>query len=240
MLWTSKEDLVSHPHTAGSNASFSLTTTSPPGSTSTDVLLTPAIKEMAWLRKYGVPRMPFDRVYRDLTGYQKSDPQEHYKNLEMYLQIAERLVCEQEFLDRPTLRHPDLNPNNILISDKADIVALIDWQHSKIIPLFLTAGIPAHFQNYDDPVSEALAQPQLPNDLADLDEEDRAKELELYRRHHVHCYYVGATAKHNDRHFKALMHPAGLFRRKIFQHAGEPWEGNNVPLRADLVRVMQQ
>jgi hypothetical protein len=195
---------------------------------------------MAWLQKYAVPRMPFDRVYRDITGYEKSDPQEHHKNLEMYLQIADRLVPKEAFLNRPTLRHPDLNPNNIFISDEADIVGLIDWQHSEILPLFLQAGIPSHVQNYGDPVSEDLSQPQLPDDLDELDAEDREKELELYRRRHVHFYYVGATAKHNDRHFKALMHPAGLFRRKIFQHAGEPWEGNNVPLKADLVRVMQQ
>lgn len=156
------------------------------------------------------------------------------------MRIANRLVPEEASLSRPTLRHPDLNPNNIFISDEADIVGLIDWQHSKILPLFLQAGIPAHFQNYGDPVSEDLAQPQLPDNLDDLDEDDRGKELELYRRRHLHFYYVGATAKKNDQHFQALMHPAGLFRRKIFQHAGEPWEGNNIPLKADLVRVMQE
>jgi len=195
---------------------------------------------MAWIQKYGTPRIPFDRVYRDITGYQKSDPREHYKNLENYLQIADRLAPEEVSFTRPTLRHPGLNPNNIFISDEADVVGLIDWQHSKILPLFLQAGIPAHFQNYGDPVSEDLTQPQLPDDLEELDEEDRKKELELYRRRHLHFYYVGATARKNDQHFQALMHPAGLFRRKISQHAGEPWEGNDVPLKADLVRVTQE
>lgn len=195
---------------------------------------------MTWLREYGQPRLPFDRVYRDITKYQKTDPQEHYKDLETYLQIADRLVPNEASLDQPTLRHPELNPNNIFISDEADIVGLIDWQQSKILPLFLQAGIPAHFQNYGDPVSEDLVQRELPEDLDDLDEEDREKELELYRRPHLHFYYVGATAKKNDRHFQALMHPVGLFRRKIFQHAGEPWEGNNIPLKANLVRMQQQ
>jgi hypothetical protein len=195
---------------------------------------------MAWLQKYGTPRLPFDRVYRDITGYQNADPQEHYKDLEKYLQIADRLVPEEVSLSRPTLRHPDLNPNNIFISDEADIVGLIHWQHSKILPLFLQVGIPAHFQNYGDPVSDDLTQPQLPDDLDELDKEDRRKELELYRRRHLHFYYVGATAKNNELHFQALMHRAGLFRRKILQHAGEPWEGNNVPLKADLVRVKQE
>lgn len=195
---------------------------------------------MAWLRKYATPRLPFDRVYRDITGYQKTEPQEHYQDLETYLKIADRLVPNEGWLNRPTFRHPDLNPNNIFISDEADIVGLIDWQHSKILPLFLQAGIPDHFQNYGDPASDDLIQPQLPDNIDDLDEEDREKELELYRRRHLHFYYVGATAKKNDKHFQALMHPAGLFRRRIFQHAGEPWEGNNIPLKADLVRVMQE
>jgi aminoglycoside phosphotransferase (APT) family kinase protein len=83
--------------------------------------------------------MPFDRIYRDVTGYQKSDPQEHYKHLEMYLQILDRLIPKEPFLNRPTLRHPDLNPNNIFISNEADIVGLIDWQHSRILPFFLTS-----------------------------------------------------------------------------------------------------
>ena len=34
-----------------------------------------------------------------------------------------------------------------------------------------------------------------------------------------------------------MMHEGGLFRRKIFQHAGEPWKGNNIPLEADLIRM---
>ncbi|GAB7324310.1 hypothetical protein MBLNU13_g08275t1 [Cladosporium sp. NU13] len=127
----------------------------------------------------------------------------------------------------------DLNPNNIFISDEAVIVGLIDWQHCKILLLFLQAGIHSHLQNYDDPASEDLSPPQLPEDLENLYEGDREKEFELYRRRHVHFYYVGATAKHNDRHVQALMHPAGLFRRKIYQLASEPWEGNNIPLKAD-------
>ncbi|PPJ52075.1 hypothetical protein CBER1_10036 [Cercospora berteroae] len=29
----------------------------------------------------------------------------------------------------------------------------------------------------------------------------------------------------------------GLFRKKIYQHAAEPWEGNSIPLKADLVML---
>lgn len=207
--------------------------------TSEDVLQAAASKEIAWLQRYGTPRLPFDRVYRDITDYRKSDPQEHLQNLHRYLQVTRQLVPEDKMLHRPTLRHADLNPNNIFISEDFQIRGIIDWQHSTVLPLFLHAGIPAHFQNYGDPVSENLEEPRLPHDLDEMDDDDREKELELYRRRHLHFYYLGATAKNNGSHFQALMDQGGLLRRKLFQHAGEPWEGNNIPLKADLIRMTQ-
>lgn len=56
-----------------------------------EVLQGAAAKEMAWLRAYDRPRLPYDRVYRDITNYQKSDPQEHLQNLESYKQIVPSL-----------------------------------------------------------------------------------------------------------------------------------------------------
>ncbi|KZF25763.1 kinase subdomain-containing protein [Xylona heveae TC161] len=208
-----------------------------PSMSAVEVLQRAAAKEMAWLRAYGKPRLPFERVHRDITNYEKSNPQEHLHNLEKYMQVAAQLAPKDRWLHRPIIRHPDLNPNNIFVSESLDIVSIIDWQHSTILPLFLHAGIPAHLQNYGDPDSENLVRPQLPGDVEEMDNDDREKELELYRRRHLHFYYVGATAKKIDSHFQALTHEGGLFRRKIFQHAGEPWEGNNFPLKADLIRL---
>lgn len=166
---------------------------------------------MPWLRTYGRPRMPFERMYRDITDFKQSEPQEHLQSLEKHAQVAKHLVPKEEWLCRPTLRHPDLNPNNIFLSDEYEAMGIIDWQHSKALPLFLHAGIPRHFQNYGDPQSEDLAKPQLPADLDEMDEDDREREVEQYRRRHVHFYYTGATAKKNDRLFDALMHERGLF-----------------------------
>ena len=71
--------------------------------------------------------------------YQLSDPSEHIESLESYLKIAPALLPSNEFL-QPVLRHPDLQPNNIFVSDDLDIVGLIDWQHAAVLPLFLAAG----------------------------------------------------------------------------------------------------
>lgn len=181
--------------------------------------------------------MPFERMYRDITDFKKSEPQEYIQSLENYMQVAAHLVPKEEWLCKPTLRHPDLNPNNIFVSDDFEILGIIDWQHSKALPIFLHAGIPGPFQNYGDSESEDLVKPQLPADLDEMDEDDREEEAEQYRRRHVHFCYVGATATKNECHFDALMHEGGLFRRKIFEHAGEPWEGNSIPLKADLIRL---
>lgn len=131
------------------------------------------MKELAWLRAYGRPRFPFERAYRESTNYRLSDPSEHIALLEFYLKIAPELLPPDEFL-RPVLRHPDLQPNNIFVSDDFDIVGLIDWQHASVLPVFLAAGIPKFFQNYDDPESLYFRPPPTP-DLDDMDEEKKPR-----------------------------------------------------------------
>jgi hypothetical protein len=93
----------------------------------------------------------------------------------MYLRIAPDLVPKHDDdLTRPSIRHPDLQPNNVFVSQDLEITGLIDWQHYAVLPLFLQAGIPSSLQNYGDAVSESLEDPRLP---ADFDEQDEAEQL---------------------------------------------------------------
>ncbi|KAE8350855.1 phosphotransferase family protein [Aspergillus coremiiformis] len=200
-----------------------------------DVLRNHALKELDWLRAYGRPRFPFQRAYRESMQYRLSLPNDHIRSLEAYLKIAPELLPSNELL-RPLLRHPDLQPNNIFVSDDLDIVGLIDWQHASVLPLFLAAGIPKFFQNYDDPESLAFRPPPHP-DLSGIDEEEKADALEVFRRRHTHFFYLAFTQRFNEPHFCAIDQPTNMLTRRIFSHAGEPWEGNNVPLQADLVLI---
>ncbi|PYH67813.1 phosphotransferase family protein [Aspergillus vadensis CBS 113365] len=181
-----------------------------------DVLRNPALKELAWLRTYGRPRFPFERAYRESMGHRLSDPSEHIESLESYLKIAPRLL-----------------PSNGFLHD-LDIVGLIDWQHAAVLPLFLAAGIPKFFQNYDDPESLHFRPPPTP-DLSDLDEEEQADALYDFRRRHTHFFYLAFTQRFNEPHFRAMDQITNMLTRRIFSHAGDPWEGNNIPLQADLV-----
>lgn len=210
-----------------------------PTKTSTNVLQNAAEKEIAFLHHFGKPRLPYERTYRDITNFQKSDPLEHLENLHLFLQVCPHLVPSDQWLQRAMLRHPDLSPHNIFISEDTEITGIIDWQHSCILPFFLNAGIPQHFSNYGDPGSEVLNQPQLPANLDELDEGERERELELYRRRHLHFHYVGATARKANQHYKAMMHEGNLFRQEIFRAAGAPWEGANITLQAALVQLVK-
>ncbi|KAI9042367.1 phosphotransferase family protein [Aspergillus affinis] len=200
-----------------------------------DVLRNPALKELAWLRAYGRPRFPFQRAYRESIDYRLSDPDEHIVSLESFLKIAPELLPSNEFL-RPVLRHPDRQPNNIFVSDNLDIVGLIDWQHASVLPLFLAAGIPKSFQNFDDPESLEFRQPPRP-DLSDMDEDEKIDALHDFQRRHTHFFYLAFTQLFNDPHFRAMDQPTNMLTRRIFNHASEPWEGNNIQLQADLVLI---
>ncbi|KAK6365426.1 hypothetical protein LTR64_008795 [Lithohypha guttulata] len=166
-------------------------------------------------------------------------PQEHADNLKKYLKIASYLVPQEARFHKPVLRHPDLQPNNIFVSENFDIVGMIDWQHCSVLPQFLAAGIPKYFQNYHDEESLQFIPPQLPSNLAEMDNEEQAEVLERFRRRHLHFFYLGFTQRFHPAHFEALNRRTDLLTRKLVNHAGEPWEGNNIPLKSDLIHITQ-
>lgn len=112
---------------------------------------------------------------------------------------------------------------------------MIDWQHTTILPLFLQCGIPESLQNYGDEVSESLQIPTLPSNFDELEETEQFREAELLRRRQLHYFYVKLTAEINPEHYEALTYDFSTLRRRLFHHASDPWEGDNVTLKTDLI-----
>ncbi|PGG97478.1 hypothetical protein AJ80_09697 [Polytolypa hystricis UAMH7299] len=202
-----------------------------------------AKKELAWLHSYGKPRFPFERAYRGVTNYEKSTPGEHIATLEKYLKIAPYFVPADRRLQTPTLRHPDLRQNNIFVSEDLDIVGLMNWEHSSALPLFLAARIPYSIQNYNDEKSHFFDRynpPKLPESLDQMSAADRATALEQFRRRHLHFHYLEFSQSSNPLHFYALHYDGGgRVADRAFTYAGDPWDGNNNYLKADLVHILQ-
>jgi hypothetical protein len=203
------------------------------------VLGAPAEKELAWIRRFGRPRYPFHRQHREAFHYEKQDPKEHTKSLEDYLQLVQHLVPATPELSFPVLRHPDLQPNNTFVGDDYKVTALIDWQHAVVLPTFIAAGIPNFFQNYNDSESRYFTPPHLPSDIEELVPAERAEAQESFRRRHIHFFYLGFTQRLNSNHWRSLEEPTDILRRRTFDHASEPWNGLNTPLKYDLVQVAQ-
>jgi Ser/Thr protein kinase RdoA (MazF antagonist) len=146
-----------------------------------------AEKELAWLKTRGTPRLPYNIPHRELHDYKKVPPADQVANIEKYLQIAPHLIPRnEEYLLRPTLRHPDFQPRNIFVADDFSITGVIDWQHCSVFPLILQAGVPEYFQNFGDDESLRLKKPSLPRSFNDMSEADQAQALEQYRRRQLH------------------------------------------------------
>jgi hypothetical protein len=159
-----------------------------------------------------------------------------------YLKLAQCLGFKPGSpLDRPVMRHPDFQPNNILVSKTNEIVGLIDWQHSSVLPLGLAAGIPSHFQNYGDPGSERLAEPQinLPSDFDSLDPSEQISIRETMRKRLAHFLYAAFTKRLDEEHYNAIFNQSVILHQRLFKAAGTPWEGDSITLRAEMIRAIQ-
>ena len=189
---------------------------------------------MAYLEKFGRPILPFQRLRRELYDYKRQSHLEHLENQGKYLQIAPYLAPSDTFT-HPTIRHPDLQPSNIFISNDLEIIGIIDWQHCTVLPLFMQCGIPRSFQNYGDSVSESLSFPSLPSDLDNMSDREQFEHAEIYRRRQLHYFYVKGTAELNQTHYNALTHDFSILRQKLCQHASDPWEGDIMTMKADLI-----
>ena len=207
------------------------------------MLVREAHKELAYLKQFGQPLLPFQRMRRKGYQYQEQLPSDHVENLDRYLLIASSLVPRDPALGHFRIRHPDLQQNNIIVSRSPDsnwqVAGLIDWQHAPILPLFLLADIPECFQNYGDPISQYMMRPSLPENLDDLDETEQSQAKKLYRRRLIHYHYVKNTEEYNEHHYAALTDPFGMLRRRLFYLASNPWEGETLALKVALIRATE-
>ncbi|KAL4810901.1 kinase-like protein [Aspergillus unguis] len=194
----------------------------------------PAKREIEFCNRFGKPRPHVELYLRELYEFQNLSPSPHIQLLSDYLSLSPYLELAQDHpFSRPTLRHPDFSPNNILINSSNDVSGIIDWQHAAILPLCLCVGIPQYFQNWGDPISETLAKPdvKLPENFQELSPKEQESMLETQRRRLVHFYYAALTMRQSPDLFDALRNENAMLRAKLYKLAGTPWEGDSVSLK---------
>lgn len=213
-----------------------------PGCNSNGPFVAVGERELQWTKTFAKPRLHYERLYREVHKYQKMSPQSHIDAIDKYLKLANCLGYRRhDRLSRPILRHPDLQPNNILLSESLDIVGLIDWQHATALPLCLSAGIPEHFQNYGDPESERMIQParELSPDFDALNPEEQVAVKQVHIKRLTHFLYAALTLRYNEEHYEAIFNSGVVLHQRLYKHAGTPWEGDSITLQAELINAIQ-
>ncbi|KAJ5568609.1 hypothetical protein N7450_011095, partial [Penicillium hetheringtonii] len=198
-----------------------------------------ASKEIKYLEEFGKPLVPFQRLRRELYAYKPQSHLEHLQNLKKYLAIAPYLIPTgpNTYLQRPVIRHPDLQPNNVIVTEDLDVKGLIDWQYSTILPLFLQSGVPLSIrsQGIIEPWKQP-APPLKPSKIGNnVSKKERLHQEELARKGRLHHEYIKKTAEFNPEHDKALSERFNKLRRRLWHHVNDPWEGDVVTLKADLI-----
>ncbi|KAK2841602.1 hypothetical protein FQN49_006094 [Arthroderma sp. PD_2] len=205
-----------------------------------DYLQAIAGKEIEWTRRYG-KMMDLDFPHNGLVKG-KQDPQKYISLLQRYQTLASSLLPKDKSspLNQPTLRHPDLNPNNILVSpDTCAVSCIIDWQHTVIEPRLLAAGYPPAFENPETDEPRGVEEPQLPSDYVTLSSEEKAEADELYRRQLLSHYYHIFNGAFNKSHLHALQDPLINPRKHLVDRAGRQWTGNLMTLSGAIARMLE-
>ncbi|KFY43429.1 hypothetical protein V494_01999 [Pseudogymnoascus sp. VKM F-4513 (FW-928)] len=195
-------------------------------------------KELESTRRFGKP-MENEFPHNDMPEG-KIAPEAYTGLLDKYIALSSYLLPKSRgnLLNRPTLRHPDLNPMNIFVSDECDVSCIIDWQHTTILPLLLAAGNPVLFDNPDPTPPKDYAAPVLPENYASLNPMEKEHADELHRRRMLFYLYMIFNGKDNKDHFAAMRTPLLAQRKHLIERAGMQWTGNTVTLQGALVRVI--
>jgi hypothetical protein len=122
-----------------------------------------------------------------LYDHKMVEPEEQVRSLRDYLKPAPHIVPDDEVMNKPTLRHPDLVAGNVLMSD-GETSGIVNWQHCAVLPLFLQSEMAEHFRFLDDADSEKLCEPKLPANFESLSDEDKGNQNELYRRRQLQYF----------------------------------------------------
>ncbi|KAL4866861.1 kinase-like domain-containing protein [Aspergillus spectabilis] len=101
--------------------------------------------------------------------------------LRNYLRLVKYLLPTDPSITSAFLWHPDLHAENIFVDPErpVEVLGIIDWQSSELLPLFDHARLP-YFLDYDGPPSTGMDPPAFPEGFDKLDPAKKAEAQDLY------------------------------------------------------------
>ncbi|KAH6888887.1 hypothetical protein BKA70DRAFT_1541424 [Coprinopsis sp. MPI-PUGE-AT-0042] len=186
-------------------------------------LVAGAHKELAYLKRFGRPLIPFRRELRPPYRFQPQPPLDHTQNLERYLSIAPTLIPKDRDLHRFSIAHPYPEIGNLILDRDGQIVSIIDWQYTSVLPIFLLAQQQREYVETD---LKTMKPPPPPSGNCDTDSH--------YFGQLMKYHYVKNSEKFNELHHRAFSDPFHALRLQLFKESCVPWEGDTLQLTGAL------
>ncbi|KAH6905620.1 hypothetical protein BKA70DRAFT_1291719 [Coprinopsis sp. MPI-PUGE-AT-0042] len=186
-------------------------------------LVAGAHKELAYLKRFGRPLLPFRRELRPPYSFQPQQPSDHTQNLERYLSITPTLIPKDRDLHRFSIAHPYPDIGNLILDRDGQIVSIIDWQHTSVLPIFLLAQ---QQREYVEPDLKTMKPPPPPSGNCDTDGH--------YFGQLMKYHYVKNSEKFNELHHRAFSDPFHALRLQLFKESCVPWKGDTLQLTGAL------
>ncbi|RAK96065.1 phosphotransferase enzyme family protein [Aspergillus ibericus CBS 121593] len=125
--------------------------------------------------------------------------------LQHYLCLLPYFLPTDKSISSAFLWHPDLHTENIFVHPDrpSEVLSIIDWQSSEILPLFDHARQP-YFLDYDGPPATGLDPPEFPKNFDELDPDEQRRAHGLYLNMSLATLYRKLTSTKNGTLFRAM------------------------------------
>ncbi|EAW06824.1 phosphotransferase family protein [Aspergillus clavatus NRRL 1] len=168
-------------------------------------------------------------------------PEEHYRVLETVMQVMP-ILAKADPIRRhaePVLCHPDFHPGNIFVSneDPTEIVGVIDWQFTGILPLFTQVRWPL-FLAPPEGYQTGTSNPELAPEYGTEDQENHAekgRKQELAMR--AKCYEAALLKSHLESYLALTETDVAI--RRLFTSCPFTYRDGVLLVRDSLVKIWQ-
>jgi hypothetical protein len=173
------------------------------GSSVEDYKMAIGHREIACVRK--ISQLPKSLLTLCGPGAYKPRREKKLAALENYLKLVKYLLPTDGSIMRSCLWHSDLHAENIFVnpSKPVEIVGIIDWQSTDLLPLFDQARQP-YILDYDGPQVKGLERSELPEDFQELTSEEQGRAQSLYLQMSLLALYKKLTHDRNERLYHAM------------------------------------
>ncbi|GFN11009.1 phosphotransferase enzyme family protein [Aspergillus tubingensis] len=160
-------------------------------------------RELACVQE--MPQLPRSLLGLYGPGTYRRSPSKKIAAIRDYLRMVHFFLPTDDSISSAFLWNPDLHVANIFVNPEnlSEVVGIIDWQSSEVLPLFDHARQP-YFLDYDGPPATGLSPPDFPHDFDQLNADEKIKAERLYLNMSLATLYRKLTYGKNKRLFKAM------------------------------------